>query len=262
MNSVTIRHGQFHVGADCTVGENVVVDVDEEVRFGDRCAIPDNAYFGGRRVTVGDDFYGYSWEWRRLDVGRGRRGEEDAVLTVGSRCTFHDNRIDLARHVNVRDDVGLSPEVVIYTHYYWQSPLKGFPCRYATVTVGERSIVGFRSTLLPGTVVGRECVVAAGAVLNMQFPDRYLIGGVPARRVKPIGGRTLDEKVEWFRRMIDFRDGASGEYPVVRYRGCQFDLEQEVVVGEEDEYTDDYRWYLFRHGLRFYTKRPFKKLVK
>ena len=35
--------------------------------------------------------------------------------------------------------------------------------------------------ILPGTTLGRNTVVAAGAVVRGEFPGRVVLGGVPAR---------------------------------------------------------------------------------
>ena len=44
-----------------------------------------------------------------------------------------------------------------------------------------------RSTLLPGVVIGKNSVVAAGAVVTKPFPfSRVLIGGIPASEIKKI----------------------------------------------------------------------------
>lgn len=263
-----IVHGQFHCGADCVIGENVVVDVDEEVVFGDRCVIPDNTRFEGRSVRFGDDFYGYSWEWKRLDVGRGRRGEEHATLTVGSRCTFHDNRIDLARSVTIGDDVGLSPEVVIYTHYYWGNPFEGFPVGYFPVSVGSGTLVGFRATLLPGVTIGKDCLIGTGSVVTSgDYQGRFIYGGNPARAIKmivPLSDGYKIVKYHWVLDQFPGRAALERRYPGVKYRGMVFDLSTGVIPpgAEEDEFTDDFRWHLFRHGFRFYTKRPFCKLER
>jgi acetyltransferase-like isoleucine patch superfamily enzyme len=38
--------------------------------------------------------------------------------------------------------------------------------------------------LLPGTRLGRNTVVAAGAVVRGEFPDHAVLAGVPARMVR------------------------------------------------------------------------------
>lgn len=39
-------------------------------------------------------------------------------------------------------------------------------------------------TILDGTVIGDNCIVAAGAVVNGVFPDNVIIGGIPAKVIK------------------------------------------------------------------------------
>lgn len=49
------------------------------------------------------------------------------------------------------------------------------------VTVGCRCWIGAKATLLDGTNIGDDCIVAAGAVVSGTFPPGAVIGGVPAR---------------------------------------------------------------------------------
>ena len=270
MTSPTIRSGKFSAGSDLRCGTNVVVEVAEEVVVGDRVVLPDNAYFGGRRVTLGDDFYGYSWEWRRLDIGRGRIDEEHALLTVGSRCTFHDNRIDLAREVMIGDDVGFSPEVAMYTHGYWQSVLEGFPVKFAPVVVGDATVIGFRSVLLPGANVGHKCVVGAQSVVAGKLEPWGVYAGNPARLVREVERPFQTERellvsnlLADYGRSCKYRGlGVNWlvDFPNVFLARCYFNVLTLTTEGEEDEVTDDFRTFLFKRGIRLYTKRPFRKL--
>lgn len=272
----TIKSGRFSAGRDFQCGVGVVVDVAEEVVVGDRVTLAPGTYLSGRRVVIGDDFFGYDWSHagRAPDVGRGRRDDEDAVLMVGDRCTFHDNRIDLARAVTIGDDVGLSPEVVIYTHGYWMSVLEGFPCRYEGVKVGDGSLVGFRSTLLAGTRIGRRSVIGAGSVCAGLYPGYAVYVGNPARRLKDVEEPALAEKVKLFDVMmneyadtIKYRELGrcpflTWDYPIIKGNGMEIDVDRRSFSGEEGEYSDDVRWFLFTRGVRVYTRRPFRKLEK
>ena len=60
-------------------------------------------------------------------------------------------------------------------------------------TVGEGSLIGIQAVLLNHAVIGRNCLVAAGAVVTerKQFPDRSLILGSPAKLVRQLS----DEEV-------------------------------------------------------------------
>ncbi len=46
--------------------------------------------------------------------------------------------------------------------------------------------IGSNSTLLPGVVIGEGAVVAAGAVVTRDVPDRKVVMGVPARVVRDV----------------------------------------------------------------------------
>ena len=61
------------------------------------------------------------------------------------------------------------------------------------IFIGNNCWVGCNVVFLPGSRVGDNCVVAAGAIVNKQFPDNSLIGGVPAKVLK----RFNTDKKEW-----------------------------------------------------------------
>lgn len=52
------------------------------------------------------------------------------------------------------------------------------------IKIGNNVWVGAKVTFLDGSVVGNNCVVAAGAIVNGEFPDKVIIGGVPAKILK------------------------------------------------------------------------------
>lgn len=54
------------------------------------------------------------------------------------------------------------------------------------ITLGNNIWVGAKVTFLDGSKIGNNSVVAAGAVVNGEFPDNVVIGGVPAKILKHI----------------------------------------------------------------------------
>lgn len=264
-----VINGVFNAGARLTCGKNVIIDVAEEVIVGNDCHIGDNTYISGRRVKIGDHFYGYNWD-NGLEIGRGRKDEPAAVLEVGDRCTFHDNRIDLSRPVTIGNDVGLSPEVTIYTHSYWMNPFRGFPLRYSPVSIGNGTIIGYRSTLVPGAHVGSGIVVGAGSIVCGRLTESGVYGGNPAKLISTIREPSPGEQERIFYDLIhNYRESILyrcislqlvHKFPKVWVNHTEFDLKEQTLHGNEDEVTDDFRWFLFKHGVRIYTDRPFKSL--
>lgn len=270
MGKPTVKSGKLVTGEGCSFGDGVVIDVAEEVVLGDRVTLGDNAYLCGRRVELGSDTFTYSHWGRRLEVGLGRIDDEDAILAVGKRSTLHDNRIDLARRVTLGDDVGLSPEVCIYAHYYWLSPLDGYPMAHEPVTVESGVIVGFRSVLLPGSSVGVNAVIGAQSVVSGMLEGGRVYGGAPARLIREISPpsdrrrwEVILDLVKSYRQSCLYRGvpaDCCADYPAVRVGVCEFCPFGLSFRGEEDEYTDDFREFAFKRGLRWYSKRPFRKL--
>ena len=54
------------------------------------------------------------------------------------------------------------------------------------VKIGKNCWIGAKVTILDGTVIGDNCIVAAGAVVRGHFPDNCILGGVPAKIIKKI----------------------------------------------------------------------------
>ncbi len=82
---------------------------------------------------------------------------------------------------------------------------EGMPCTIGTrVGVGHRVIlhactveddclIGMGAVLLGQTKIGRECLVAAGAVVppELEVPDRMAVMGVPGKIVRPVKEQEL-----------------------------------------------------------------------
>lgn len=64
--------------------------------------------------------------------------------------------------------------------------------------VGDRSLIGMNCTVLSGARIGKECLVAAGALVreNAVFGDRSLIGGVPAKLIAMVDDQMLQRMTQ------------------------------------------------------------------
>ncbi len=54
------------------------------------------------------------------------------------------------------------------------------------IKIGKNCWIGAKVTVLDGVTVGDNCVIAAGAVITKSMPANSVIGGVPAKVIKPI----------------------------------------------------------------------------
>lgn len=73
---------------------------------------------------------------------------------------------------------------VPYLNTHWDESRVG-------VVVGDNVWVAANCTLLPGTTIGDNAMIAAGSVVRGDVPSNEIWGGVPARRLKAVP--SLDE---------------------------------------------------------------------
>ncbi|MDD6148813.1 MAG: DapH/DapD/GlmU-related protein [Lachnospiraceae bacterium] len=62
--------------------------------------------------------------------------------------------------------------------------------------IGENCFIGMGAAIMAGTVLGKQCVVGANAVVKGTYPDYSVIAGVPAKIIKRYNAQSgLWEKV-------------------------------------------------------------------
>lgn len=106
------------------------------------------------------------------------RGDND-WLEVGERSNIQDGGI-------LHTDPGIPLIVGDGVTVGHRAMLHG--CR-----VGDNSLIGIGSTLLNGSVIGRNCIVGAHSLVteNKEFPDGSLILGAPARVARELSDEEI-----------------------------------------------------------------------
>lgn len=108
-------------------------------------------------------------------------------LGVGTHIS-HDIYIDELHPwlITIGDYATLAPHVAVITHDASLAHHTGLT-RLGRVTVGNRAYVGVGAILLPGTTIGEDSVVGAGAVVHGDIPPGSLVMGNPAK-ASPLKG--------------------------------------------------------------------------
>lgn len=97
------------------------------------------------------------------------------------------------KDIEIGDEVVISREVMLLTHdYSIENALHavggGTVDRHlkldGTISIGDNSFIGARASLLPGTRVGKDCIVGACTVVKGEIPDNSIVIGNPAKVIK------------------------------------------------------------------------------
>ena len=264
--NVFIKANTIQIGNDVSFGNSVDIKLKGDFAIGDRSHLGDDVSIRGNNVSIGCDLF----HSQGLRVGGGGRQHPNANLSIGDRCTIHNNFINVCEPVDIGNDVGLSPEVSILTHGYWLSVLDGFPAKFSGVKIGNGVIVGYRSLIMMGVTIGEMAVIGAQSVVARNVEPLSIYAGNPASLIRKIVPLTEEQKREMVAHILQEYKAISAyhsisplvtvDYPIITVNKCRFDVENLSVAGEEDEVTDDFRDYVRKWGFRFYSKRPFKSV--
>jgi len=137
-------------------------------------------------ASVGKDVKVYS------PVVLNNAAEGYANLTIGDDCYFNGfNYLDMSSRITLEKGVSLGPGVTIMTHNRYN--FNAFLEERLAHTCGEKPVLikagaGIKAHVLivHGVTIGRNAVVAGGAVVNRDVADNCFVAGVPARVMKEI----------------------------------------------------------------------------
>ena len=97
-----------------------------------------------------------------------------APISIGRRVNVQDGAVvhcDSGIPNVIEDDVTIGHRAIVHGMF-----------------VGRGSLVGMGAVLLGRSKIGRQCLIAAGAVVppGLEVPDRMVVMGVPGKIVRPV----------------------------------------------------------------------------
>jgi acetyltransferase-like isoleucine patch superfamily enzyme len=125
--------------------------------------------------------HGNPCQW--LFIGR------DTLITGGLHA-------DLGAPLHIGNGVRIGHDVSFLTinHALGATWFRAGTSKFAEIVIEDGCWIASRATILPGVVIGRGCIVAAGAVVTRSVPPNTLVAGIPARAVRelPLEGEDFE----------------------------------------------------------------------
>lgn len=115
----------------------------------------------------------YSDFGRNIEIGRN--------VFINACCHFQDHG-----GVVLGDGCQIGHNVVFATLDHGLAPEDRGTTYPAPIVLKKNVWVGSNATILSGVTIGESAVVAAGAVVTRDVPERAIVGGVPARVIRTI----------------------------------------------------------------------------
>ena len=105
-------------------------------------------------------------------------------ITIGKNVTINKGATIISPgKVVIEDNVLIGPEVKIATVDHDLNDRHNL-FLFGMVTIKENAWICIGAIICPGVTIGRNAVVAAGAVVTKDVPDNVVVGGNPARIIK------------------------------------------------------------------------------
>ncbi len=170
-NTKVLNKKNFSFGKNTTIENNVVLDGYSK----NKIVLGDNVKIGSYSKLLSTS------HMSKYGIG----------MVIGNNCAFGD-----FTHFGAPGGIAIGNDVIAGSYVSFHSENHVFSdtsklIREQGVTskgisIGNNVWIGAKVSFLDGSKVGNNCVVAAGAVVNGEFPNNVVIGGVPAKILKEI----------------------------------------------------------------------------
>ena len=134
-----------------------------------------------------------------------------APVVIGRRVNVQDNAVihcDSGVANTIEDDVVIGHGAIVHGKH-----------------VGSGSLIGMGATVLSRTVIGKNCLIAAGAVVapDLVVPDGMTVMGVPGKIVRPVKGDEFDYMRWLVGHYLELaRDYAAGKFDSGKFDSGKF----------------------------------------
>ena len=157
------------IGSGTTIRKPILISNPQFISIGNGVLIRD-----GARYDIVTERFGQVFA-PEVIIGDGALFEQGFHLACAESIRIG-ARVACSRNVSILD---------VWHHYEdIRVPIIDQPLGTAPVSVGEGTLIGMGSVILPGVTIGRHCMIGANSVVSRDIPDFCVAAGAPARIIR------------------------------------------------------------------------------
>jgi len=270
--NVNIRSEFCEIGDYCNVGNNNQILCESEFILKSNGIIGSNNNFCARRIYFDE----YLFLDSNVIVGHGGRFGYDSFLTVGKGVMICANvKLNTNYSIKIGNDVGIGEYVDIWTHGAYPSILDGFPSEFGPVEIGSSVWIPAKSTVLANVKIGNNVVIGVNSLINKNLPDGCFAAGIPVKIIKEnvypkrdatLNKNKIDDIIVEYKKLCDYKNlkvkiSYDIENEKIYCNDLAYNTKTMVIEGNLDEVHEDFRDFLRRRGIKFFTGLPFKSIL-
>lgn len=264
---------QVHKTVQIGRSTKIIADV---VSIGKMTRIGRNCQLVGRKIVIGEQcFIGNNVRTEGGGSGVG----VNSNISIGNECLICDDVVlNNSDEIHIGNHSALGAETIIWTHGAAYPVLLGGAAVFKPVHIGNYVWIPPRCQILSGVKIGDHVCIGTNSVVSKDLPSGCLAWGVPAVVLKEKYYPRSLTNVE----KEKILDQIIGDYlPLMQYKGFQkcikreerrivfdnaivFDcdtMNAQVTSEKIDRYAEDFRDYLRRKGIPFYSDRFFESIM-
>lgn len=130
--------------------------------------------------------------WMQFGVGYNLCVDENSVLEIGNNCSFGSlGKIICRERITIDKNFRSGWEVqILDTNFHYIKDIENgyVSSRTKPIVIGKNNWMGFRSSVMQGTITPDYFIVASNSTCNKDYsvniPNYSMVGGVPAKLLK------------------------------------------------------------------------------